>query len=105
MYLTATRPRNKRGPEGVPEHDQLPLVLDGDEAVHPVFCVSVHSFLGVVEDFTSASRQADLQLSLIHSRAWSLVLGVLFPSLLVFQMPTLWDVESIESRLQGLLNF
>jgi hypothetical protein len=29
--------------------------------------VSVHSFSGVVEDFTSAGRQADLQVSLIHS--------------------------------------
>jgi hypothetical protein len=31
------------------------------------FSVSVRSFSGVVEDFTSASRQADLQVSSIHS--------------------------------------
>jgi hypothetical protein len=42
------------------EHDQLPLVLDSDEAGHPVLCVSVRSFSGVVEDFTSTDRQADL---------------------------------------------
>jgi hypothetical protein len=52
---------------GVPEHDRLPLVLDGNEAGHPVFCVSVHSFSGVAEDFTSAGRQEDLQVSSIHS--------------------------------------
>jgi hypothetical protein len=46
--------------EGVPEHDRLPLVLDGDEAGHPVFCVFVRSFSGVAEDFTSAGRQADI---------------------------------------------
>jgi hypothetical protein len=34
---------------------------------HPVFCVSVRSFLGVTEDFTSAGRQAGLQVSSIHS--------------------------------------
>jgi hypothetical protein len=31
------------------------------------FCVSVRSFSGAVEDFTSAGRQADLQVSSIHS--------------------------------------
>jgi hypothetical protein len=31
------------------------------------FCVSIRSFSGVAEDFTSAARQADLQVSLIHS--------------------------------------
>jgi hypothetical protein len=53
-------------------------VLDGDEAGHLIFCVSVRSFSGVTEDFTSADHQVDLQVSLLHSRAWSLVLGVLF---------------------------
>jgi hypothetical protein len=43
------------------------LLYYGDEAGHPVFCVSVRSFSGVAEDFTSAGRQADLQVSLIHS--------------------------------------
>jgi hypothetical protein len=61
------RGRRARGPEGVPEHDRLPLVLDGDEAGHLVLCVSVRSFSVVVKDFTSASRQADLQVSSIHS--------------------------------------
>jgi hypothetical protein len=48
-------------------HDWLPLVLDGDMAGHLVFCVCVRSFAGVVEDFISAGRQADLQVSSIHS--------------------------------------
>jgi hypothetical protein len=56
-----------RGPEGVPEHDQLPLVLDDDEARHPVSCVSMRSFSGVAEDFTSVGRQADLQVSSMQS--------------------------------------
>jgi hypothetical protein len=34
-----------------------------------------------------------------------LVLGVLFPSLLVFQMPTLHGVQSIGNRLWVLANF
>jgi hypothetical protein len=56
-----------RGPDGVPELDWLPLVLDGDEAEHPVFCVSMRSFSCVAEDFTLVGRQVDLQVSLIHS--------------------------------------
>jgi hypothetical protein len=55
------------GLEGVLEHDWLALVLDGDEAGHPVFCVFVCSFSGVTEDFTSVGRQADLPVSSIHS--------------------------------------
>jgi hypothetical protein len=51
----------------VPEHDRLPLVLDGDEAGHPIFCVSMRLFSGVAEDLTSAGRQADLQIPSIHS--------------------------------------
>jgi hypothetical protein len=43
LYLTATRPDFQ------------------------FFCVSVRSFSGVAEDFTSAGRQADLQVSSIHS--------------------------------------
>jgi hypothetical protein len=46
---------------------RLPLVLDDDEAEHPVFCVSMHSFSGVTEDFTSARCQADLLVSSTHS--------------------------------------
>jgi hypothetical protein len=46
--------------------------------------VFVRSFSDVAEDFTSTGRQADLQVSSIHSRAQSLVLGVLFPLLLGF---------------------
>jgi hypothetical protein len=42
LYLTATRPDIQ-------------------------FSVSVHSFSGVAEDFASAGRQADLQVSSIHS--------------------------------------
>jgi hypothetical protein len=49
-----------REPEGVPDHDRLPLILDDDEAEHPVFCVFVRSFSGVTEDFISAGYQADL---------------------------------------------
>jgi hypothetical protein len=48
------------------EHDRL-LVLDGYEAGHPVFCVSVRLFSCVTKDFTSAGCQADLQVSSIHS--------------------------------------
>jgi hypothetical protein len=36
------------------EHDRLPLELDGDEAGHPFFYVSVHSFSSVAKDFTPA---------------------------------------------------
>jgi hypothetical protein len=46
--------------EGASEHDWLPLVLDDDEAGHPIFCVSVCSFSGITEDFASTSCQADL---------------------------------------------
>jgi hypothetical protein len=55
------------GLERVLEHDWLPLVLDGDEARHSVFCVFVHSFSGVAKDFTSVGRQVDIQVSSIHS--------------------------------------
>jgi hypothetical protein len=48
-------------------HPLRPLVLDGDEAGHQVFSVSVRSFSGIVEDFTSAGRQADLHVYSIHS--------------------------------------
>jgi hypothetical protein len=61
------RGRRDRGPEGVPEHDRLPLVLDGDETGHSVLCVFLHSLSGVTENFTSTGRQADLQVSSIHS--------------------------------------
>jgi hypothetical protein len=64
--LDADQGRSAREPEGVPEHDRLPLILDDDEAGHPVFCVSVRSFSGVTEDFISAGCQADLQVSSIH---------------------------------------
>jgi hypothetical protein len=40
--------------------------------------VSVRSFLGVAEDFTSVGRPMDLQVSSIHSWARCLVLGILF---------------------------
>jgi hypothetical protein len=66
----------------VPEHDRLPLILD-DEARHPVFSVSVHTFSGIAEDFTSASSQAGLrylrctlELSLWYSASSSLSLLV-----------------------------
>jgi hypothetical protein len=52
-----------RGLDAVPKHDWLPLALDG----HSVFGVSMHLFSGVADDFTSAGRQVDLQVSLIHS--------------------------------------
>jgi hypothetical protein len=59
--------RRDHGPEGVLKHDQLPLVLDGDEAGHLVFCVSERSFAGFVEDFTSVGCQANIQVSWTHS--------------------------------------
>jgi hypothetical protein len=55
------------GPERVPEHDLLPLVLDGNVAGHSVLCVSVRSFSGVAENITSLGLQANLQVSSIHS--------------------------------------
>jgi hypothetical protein len=99
------RGRRAHGPEGVPEHDRLPLVLDGDEASHPVFGVSVHSFSGFAEDFISAGRQADLQVSLI---LLSLVFDTRRPlpfRFLVFRMPILWGVVSIRNRLRVLTSF
>jgi hypothetical protein len=57
LYLTATRPDIH--PEGVPEHDWVTPLLDGDEAGHPIIGMSVHSFSSVSEDFTSASGEVN----------------------------------------------
>jgi hypothetical protein len=62
MSTTTGRGRRQRarGPEGVPEHDWLPLVLDGDKVGHTIQYVSVRSFSGVAEDVALTCRQADL---------------------------------------------
>jgi hypothetical protein len=62
LMSTTTTLNSDEGREPVdqkelPEHDRLPLVFDGNEARHPVFYVSVHSFSGVAKDFTSAGHQ------------------------------------------------
>jgi hypothetical protein len=44
-----------RRPEGVPKHDQVTSLLDGDEARHPILGMSVCSFSSVSKDFASAS--------------------------------------------------
>jgi hypothetical protein len=53
--------------DGEPVDQKEYRSMIGDEARHPVFCVSVRSFSGVTEDFTSAGHEADLQVSSIHS--------------------------------------
>jgi hypothetical protein len=66
-----------RGP-GVPEHNRLPPVPDGDEAVHPILDMSVRSFSIISKDFTSASNQAHIKVFVIHSWLWPLVLRLFF---------------------------
>jgi hypothetical protein len=64
--------------------------------------VYVHSFSGVVEDFTSAGCQAIWG---IFDTLLSSVFGTWRPlpfHLLVFRMPTLWGVKSIGNRLRAL---
>jgi hypothetical protein len=48
-----------RGPEGVPKHDRVTPLPDGDEAGHPVLGMSVRSFSSISEDFASASGEAN----------------------------------------------
>jgi hypothetical protein len=69
MSTTTTLNADEDGePVDQKEYQSMPLLyLTETRQGHPVFCVSVHSFSGVAEDFTSAGRQADLQVSLIHS--------------------------------------
>jgi hypothetical protein len=86
--------RRAHGLEGVPEHDQLHLVLDGNKVGHPVFCMSVCLFSTVTQYFTSASHQVDHRVSSIHSWAWSLVLGVLFHFAIWFLRYRLCGVSS-----------
>jgi hypothetical protein len=54
------------------------LLLDGDEARHPVLGMSVRSFSSVSEDFTSACGEANFQVLASHSRLRPLVLRILF---------------------------
>jgi hypothetical protein len=65
-------------PEGVPEHDQVTPLLDGDEAGHLVLGMFVRSFSSVSEEFASSSGQAHIQVLASHSRLWPLVLCVFF---------------------------
>jgi hypothetical protein len=54
------------------------LLLDDDEAGHPVLGLSVRSFSSVSEDFASASDEANFLVLASHSRLRPLVLRVLF---------------------------
>jgi hypothetical protein len=63
-------------PEGVPKHDRVTPLLDGDEAGHPVFSMSVRSFSSVSKDFAWAGGQAHIQVLASHSRLRPLVLCV-----------------------------
>jgi hypothetical protein len=72
------RGRWTRGPEGVPKHDRVTPLLDGDEAGHPILGMSVRSFSSVSEDFASTSAEANFQVLASHSRLRPLVLRVLF---------------------------
>jgi hypothetical protein len=53
--------------EGVPEHDWITPLLDGDEAGHPVLGMSVRSFSSVSKDFASTSGEANFQVLASHS--------------------------------------
>jgi hypothetical protein len=66
----------KRGPNGVPEHDQLPPVPDNDKAGQTVQCVSVHSFSRVSKDIASVTSQVHFQVFAIHPQLRPLVLRV-----------------------------
>jgi hypothetical protein len=63
--------------EGVPEHDWVTPLLDGDEAEHPVLGMSVHSFSSISEDFASTSGEADFRVLASHPQLRPLVLRVL----------------------------
>jgi hypothetical protein len=71
------RGRRTSGPARVPEHDQLPPLLDGDEARHAVQRVSVRSFSGFAEDITSTGRQEDFQVPTVCPWSWPLVFFLL----------------------------
>jgi hypothetical protein len=58
--------------------DRVTPLLDGDEAGHTVFGVSVRSFSSISEDFASASGEANFQVLASHSRLRPSVLRVLF---------------------------
>jgi hypothetical protein len=76
-YFGRGRGRRTSGPAGVPEHDRLPPLPDGDEARHTVQCVSVRSFSGFAEDITSTGRQEDLQVPTVCPWSWPLVFFLL----------------------------
>jgi hypothetical protein len=68
----------KQSKEGVPKHDQVTPLLDGDEVGHPVLGMSVHLFSSISEDFASASGEVNFQVLLSHPRLQPLVVCVLF---------------------------
>jgi hypothetical protein len=67
-----------RGPEGVPEHDRVTPLFNGDEAGHPVLGMSVRSFSSVSEDFASASGEVSFQVLASYPQLRPLVLHILF---------------------------
>jgi hypothetical protein len=69
MSMTTALDANEegeRGSEGVPEHDWLTPLLDGNEAGHPVHGMSVRSFSSVSKDFASASDPSHFQVFASH---------------------------------------
>jgi hypothetical protein len=68
----------ERGSEGVPKHDWVTPILDGNEAGHPVLGMSVCSFSSVPKDFASVSGPSHFQVFASHSRLRTLALRVFF---------------------------
>jgi hypothetical protein len=64
--------------EGVPEHERVTPLLDGDEAGHAILSMSVRSFSSISKDFASTSSQAHVQVFATYSRLRPLVLHVFF---------------------------
>jgi hypothetical protein len=66
------------GPDGVPKHDRVTPLLDGDEAGNPVLGMSMRSFSSVSKDFASARGQVHIQVLVSQSRLRPLVLRIFF---------------------------
>jgi hypothetical protein len=69
--------RRSCGPEGVPKHDRIIAVPDGDETGHPVRSLLVRTLSVFTAHITSSSRQADHEVPSFHTRNWSLAFGFL----------------------------
>jgi hypothetical protein len=51
--------KGTRGLDGVPKHDRVTPLPDGDETGHPVLGMYVRSLSSVSEDFASTSGKAN----------------------------------------------